>query len=132
MSDPWLNPFKDVIDRRIAKSLLKEKLLVGNGTLCDFAMGHYYYGLHRDKDSWVFREWAPNAKSIFVIGVFTDWKEKEEFMMTRINPMGNWEVFMPTGWFRMKRLKYSMPRYGNLKKTINGVINILLLRLLLR
>jgi len=23
----------------IAKSLLKEKLLVGNGTLCDFAMG---------------------------------------------------------------------------------------------
>ena len=97
MSDPWLNPFKDVIDRRIAKSLLKEKLLVGNGTLCDFAMGHYYYGLHRDKDSWVFREWAPNAKSIFVIGVFTDWKEKEEFMMTRINPMGNWEVFLPRG-----------------------------------
>jgi 1,4-alpha-glucan branching enzyme len=95
MSDPWLNPFKDVIDRRIAKCLLKEKLLIGNGTLCDFAMGHYYYGLHRGKDSWVFREWAPNAKSIFVIGVFTDWKEKKEFMMKRINPMGNWEVFLP-------------------------------------
>ena len=95
MSDPWLNPFKDVIDRRIAKCLLKEKMLVGNGTLCDFAMGHYYYGLHRDKDSWVFREWAPNAKSIFVIGVFTDWKEKKEFMMKRINTMGDWEVFLP-------------------------------------
>jgi len=95
LSDPWLNPFTDVIDRRIAKCLLKEKQLVGNGTLCDFSMGHYYYGLHRNNDSWVFREWAPNANNIFVIGVFTEWKEKKEFMMKRINSMGDWEIFLP-------------------------------------
>ena len=52
----------NVIDRRMAKCLLKEKHLAGKGTLCDFAMGHYYYGLHRNNNSWVFREWAPNAK----------------------------------------------------------------------
>jgi len=96
-SDPWLNPFTEVIDRRITKCLSKEKLLVGKGTLCDFAMGHYYYGLHRNNDSWIFREWAPNAKSIFVIGEFTDWMEKKEFMMKTINPMGDWEIILSPG-----------------------------------
>ena len=94
-SDPWLNPFTSVIDRRYAKCLLKEKQLAGNGTIVDFAMGHHYYGLHRTNDSWVFREWAPNAQSIFIIGVFNDWKEKKEFMMKRINSMGNWEIYLP-------------------------------------
>ena len=94
-SDPWLNPFIDVIDRRITKCLQKEKQLVGNGTLCDFSMGHYYYGLHRNNDSWVFREWAPNANNIFIIGVFTEWKEKNEFMLKRINSMGDWEIHLP-------------------------------------
>ncbi len=93
-SDPWLKPFTEVIDRRIAKCLSKEKKLIANGTLCDFAMGHYYYGLHRNNDSWVFREWAPNAKQIFVIGVFTGWKEKPEFMMKRINSPGDWEIIL--------------------------------------
>src|SRR5664279_338395 len=94
LSDPWLDPFREVIDRRITKCLLKEKHLTGNGNLCEFGMGHYYYGLHRLKDSWVFREWAPNAISIFVIGVFTGWKEKKEFMMNRINNNGDWEIFL--------------------------------------
>ena len=94
LSDPWLKPFTEVIDRRIAKCLSKEKNLVGNGTLCDFAMGHYYFGLHRNNDSWVFREWAPNANKIFVIGVFTGWKEKQEYMMNKINPAGDWEIIL--------------------------------------
>jgi 1,4-alpha-glucan branching enzyme len=94
-SDPWLNPFTGVIDRRYAKCLLKEKQLAGKGSICDFAMGHHYYGLHKNNDSWVFREWAPNAQSIFIIGVFNDWKEKKDFMMKRINSMGDWEIFLP-------------------------------------
>ena len=95
LSDPWLNPFINIIDRRISKCLAKEKQLVGKSELVDFAIGHYYYGLHRNNDSWVFREWAPNAKSIFIIGVFTSWKEQKAFMMTRINEMGDWEIILP-------------------------------------
>ena len=92
ISDPWLKPFTGVIDKRIEKCLSKEKHLIGNGSLSDFAMGHYYYGLHRNNDNWVFREWAPNAKNIFVIGIFTGWKEKQEFQMKRINSQGDWEL----------------------------------------
>jgi len=95
ISDPWLKPFTGIIDKRIGKCLSKEKHLIGNGSLSDFAMGHYYYGLHRNDDCWVFREWAPNAKSIFVTGIFTGWKEKEDFMMKRVNPQGDWEIILP-------------------------------------
>ncbi len=93
--DEWLNPFTGIIDNRIEKCLLKEKRLVGAGALSNFAMGHYYYGLRREKENWVFREWAPNANNIFLIGVFSGWKEKEEFRMTRINDHGDWELILP-------------------------------------
>lgn len=94
-SDPWLNPFRGVIDRRSARCLMKEKQLADDSNLCDFAMGHFYYGLHSDNQAWVFREWAPNASKIFIIGVFTEWKEKPDYMMKRINQMGDWEIHLP-------------------------------------
>jgi 1,4-alpha-glucan branching enzyme len=95
-SDPWLEPFTNVIDRRFAKCLLKEKLLIGNGSLSDFAMGHHYFGLHRTNDSWVFREWAPNATRIFMVGIFSGWKEKQEYSLNRINTAGDWEIYLPS------------------------------------
>ena len=95
LSDPWLKPFTGIIDKRIAKCISKEKHLIGNGSLIDFAMGHHYYGLHRNNDSWVLREWAPNAKNIFLTGNFTGWKDKEEFMLKRVNPNGDWEIILP-------------------------------------
>jgi len=95
IADPWLKPFTGQIEKRIAKSLLKEKQLIGNGTLIDFSMGHLYYGLHQNNDSWIFREWAPNATCIYLTGNFTGWKEMNEFKMNRLNPMGDWEIILP-------------------------------------
>jgi 1,4-alpha-glucan branching enzyme len=95
ISDPWLKPFTGVIDKRIGKCISKKKHLIGNGTLADFAMGHYYYGLHQVNDHWVFREWAPNATTVFFTGVFNSWQEKQEFMMKRINNQGDWEIELP-------------------------------------
>ncbi|MCU0460904.1 MAG: alpha amylase C-terminal domain-containing protein [Bacteroidales bacterium] len=93
--DPWLKPFTEIIDERISKCHQKERQLAGSGTLSGFAMGHFYYGLHRDKDNWIFREHAPNATDIFLKGTFTGWKEKPEFRMTRINQHGDWEIIFP-------------------------------------
>ena len=95
ISDSWLKPFTGVIDKRIGKCLIKEKHLIGNGLLTDFGMGHYYYGLHRNNDNWVFREWAPNATAVFLTGIFTGWKEKKGFMLTKINLNGDWEIILP-------------------------------------
>jgi 1,4-alpha-glucan branching enzyme len=94
-SDLWLKPYIDIIKSRIDKCGLKEKHLAGEKDLCEFAMGHYYYGLHFDKEGWIFREWAPNAKSIFLIGVFNNWKEKPLYRLNRINQHGDWEIKLP-------------------------------------
>ena len=41
----------------------------------------------------MFREWAPNAKEIYIIGDFNDWKEHGDFRMYRVkNSPGVWEV----------------------------------------
>ena len=91
-SDPLLKPYADVINSRIRKCVTKEKTLAKEGTLADFALGHYYYGLHRTKGGWVFREWAPNATDIYLTGTFNDWQEKPDYKMTRINAEGDWEI----------------------------------------
>jgi len=93
-SDPWLKPFIPVIEKRIGTCLQKEKLLTGDKALKDFALGHHYYGLHRTDTGWVFREWAPNATAIYLIGVFSDWKESEKYLLRRINRYGDWEIIL--------------------------------------
>ncbi len=94
-SDPWLDPFKGIIESRISKCIAKELQLAGDGKLIEFAMGHYYYGLHRSQDGWIFREWAPNADDIYLTGMFSNWKEKSAFRLERINSYGDWEIKLP-------------------------------------
>ncbi|HEX2968169.1 MAG TPA: alpha amylase C-terminal domain-containing protein [Bacteroidales bacterium] len=94
-SDPWLDPFRNAIDARIEKCSAREKELIGNDSLSGFAMGHHYYGLHRTNEGWVFREWAPNATKIYITGNFTLWKDQDEYLLTKINSNGDWEIHLP-------------------------------------
>lgn len=93
--DPWLEPFIPVINDRYRKCTARDLELSGDGSLCDFAQGHKYYGLHREKDHWLFREWAPNATDIFLTGTFSEWKENENYRLKKINPEGDWEIILP-------------------------------------
>jgi 1,4-alpha-glucan branching enzyme len=97
LSDPWLEPYKGIIEARISKCHTKERHLAGEGSLKQFAMGHYYYGLHFNNAGWIFREWAPNAQSIYLTGTFSKWKEKPEYRLERINHYGDWEIILPPG-----------------------------------
>ena len=60
-NDPWLAPYKEAIEGRYQYVVNKEKNLTGNGrqTLSEMASGYLYFGLHKTKSGWVFREWAP-------------------------------------------------------------------------
>ena len=74
-NDPWLEPYADAINGR-------------------HASGYLYFGLHRTDNGWVFREWAPNATQIFLIGTFNDWKEEKKYSLKR-KANGNWGIKLP-------------------------------------
>jgi len=95
LADQWLEPYVVQIENRHKKCITREAELAGEGSLCDFAGGHYYYGLHRIKGGWVFREWAPAAEEIYLIGSFNSWKERVEYRLKRLNIEGDWEVVLP-------------------------------------
>ena len=93
-NDPWLEPFEGAIRGRHDHALWKLNQLTNNGkkTLSDFASGHLYFGLHKLPKGWVFREWAPNATDIYLIGDFNNWQEDEKYRCKRIEGTGNWEL----------------------------------------
>ena len=94
--DEWLVPYKEVIDRRNKMILeLRDRLSV-DGSLSKGMNNHMYYGLHHDaKGNWVFREFAPNATKIYLIGEFNNWKRTEAYALKPIGG-GNWEIVLPS------------------------------------
>ncbi|MEE1232186.1 MAG: alpha amylase C-terminal domain-containing protein [Phocaeicola sp.] len=94
-NDPWLEPFAKAIEGRHLHAIAKEKELVGKKSLSEFAGGYLYYGLHFESPEWVFREWAPNAKEIYLIGDFSDWKPTARYKLKRLRGTGNWEIRLP-------------------------------------
>ena len=72
--DPYLMPFKSDIELRMKNYEQKRQELVGqNGSLCEFANGHEYFGIHKLKNGWVYREWAPGADEMYFTGDFNNW-----------------------------------------------------------
>ncbi|MCD4770707.1 MAG: 1,4-alpha-glucan-branching enzyme, partial [Bacteroidales bacterium] len=94
-SDPWLEPFGHIIDDRTDAYLEKLYELTINGTLEEFSSGHLYYGMHRSGSELIFREWAPNAKKIYLTGSFNNWQEEEIFSLKKISINGDWELIIP-------------------------------------
>lgn len=95
--DPYLEPFEEAITGRYNHALWKIGQLTQNGksTLSDFANGFDYFGLHKiANDGWVFREWAPNATNIYLLGDFNEWREIDEYRCTRLDS-GTWELKLP-------------------------------------
>ena len=91
-NDPWLEPYKEAITGRHQHAINKEKELIGKKTLSDFATGHLYFGMHRTEKGWTFREWAPNATEIYLIGDFNGWQEQAKYKLKRVKNTGNWEI----------------------------------------
>ncbi len=97
-NDPWLTPYTGAIEGRHDHALWRENQLTGGKmNLKDFASGYLYYGLRRTESGWVFREWAPNATDIWLIGDFSGWEEQERFRLKRINDAGDLELKVPLG-----------------------------------
>ncbi|RJP94668.1 MAG: 1,4-alpha-glucan-branching enzyme [Desulfobacteraceae bacterium] len=103
--DPLLKPYQKTIARRLQKiSDTEHRLTEGKMTLADFASGHEFFGLHHDEDGWIFREWAPHADAIYIIGDMTGWRETQKYRLQQAGPGGVWEIRMPSDSFHHQNL----------------------------
>ena len=94
-TDPYLAPYKVAIDVRHERILKTRDFIARDGSLSAGVNNHLYYGLHRTADGgWVFREWAPNATRIYLIGDCNNWKRTEGYALKPIGG-GNWELTLP-------------------------------------
>ena len=100
-NDPWLEPYAPAIEGRHADAERKlAHLTADSGSLVDFANAHRYFGLHRCADgSWVFREWAPNATAVYLVGDFSSWKPIPQYELNRLDGglSGVWEGHFAPG-----------------------------------
>ena len=95
--DKLLKPFAGIIEKRHQQVLAMEREFTYRTTrLSDSCNSYLYYGLHRTNEGWVFREWAPNATAIYLLGEFNDWRKHPDYALTKVGD-GNWEIKLPLG-----------------------------------
>ncbi|MBP5639820.1 MAG: alpha amylase C-terminal domain-containing protein [Victivallales bacterium] len=60
---------------------------------------HEQFGLHRLSDgSWIFREWLPGVKGVWLKGDFNGWRKEDAFMLHHTEN-GIWEGYFPASAF---------------------------------
>lgn len=93
--DPWLEPYEKDIEDRLARCMdTISQIAIDYGSLKKFAKGYEYFGINYDKKQkgWWYREWAPAAEALYLIGDFNDWN-RESHPLTK-NKEGIWELFL--------------------------------------
>jgi 1,4-alpha-glucan branching enzyme len=96
--DPWLEPHRDQLRDRYAHSrAMLAQYDATSGLLGQISQGHHYFGLNRgSRDGqpgvW-YREWAPGAGQLSLVGEFNGW-ERDANPMER-DPFGIWSLFLP-------------------------------------
>lgn len=89
--DPYLKDHSSDINLRMQRyQSVRSSILDGYDSLSDFANGWQYFGFHRTSDGWVYREWAPAAEALFLLGDFNDWN-RSSHPLTRLDN-GVWEI----------------------------------------
>ena len=103
LDDEYLKPYESAIRGRAQRAADRMRELTrGKCSLADWANAHNYYGLHKEKRTdhcststsdfdWVFREWAPHATSMWLVGDFNGWKIDPDFEVFRIPGTDVWE-----------------------------------------
>ena len=91
-TDPNLAPFEPDLQLRMQLYRDACRRLAGDGSLSDFANGSLYYGFQLGRNGWYYREWAPGAEKMSLIGDFNGW-DPEKNPMKKVGN-GNWQVFV--------------------------------------
>ena len=94
LDDPFLLPYAEAIRGRAQRADDRLAELTNGQSLVDWANAHQFYGLHFKPgrpSRWVFREWLPNATSVWLVGDFNGWKTDLAFELFRRPGSDVWE-----------------------------------------
>ncbi|MDX1909776.1 MAG: alpha amylase C-terminal domain-containing protein [Bacteroidia bacterium] len=94
--DSWLEPYEPEIRARLQRCLdTRAAIEAAHGSLRAFASAHHHLGFSYDPDQrgWWYREWAPAAEALYLIGDFNGWERRSHPLHMRED--GVWEVFVP-------------------------------------
>jgi len=95
VDDGWLEPYEPEINARFQNFTDQlEKIKKQYGSLKKFASIDQFLGFNYDKKAkgWYYREWAPAADSLYLMGDFNQW-DTEKHPMTKTDH-GIWEIFL--------------------------------------
>lgn len=89
--DPWLAPYEEDINSRFDRYQNK---LSEFKDIVDFASAKNFFGFNYDteKQGWYYREWAPSAHALSLIGDFNEWNDQSNPLKSIGN--GVWECFL--------------------------------------
>jgi 1,4-alpha-glucan branching enzyme len=97
-NDPWLQPYADRLRERYRyfRNVLASFDATG-GLLGQVSQGHHYFGLNRGelwgKPGVWYREWAPAALQLRLIGDFNEWNRMGHPLVR--DQFGVWSLFLP-------------------------------------
>ena len=96
LADSWLAPYEREIKARLRLyDSQMERLTRKWGSLEEGARGYARMGFNRDPQTgeWIYREWAPGARELYLIGDFNGWNRSA----TPLSPdkEGIWHVRLP-------------------------------------
>ena len=100
--DTLLKPYAAQLRERFAHyQRFRTKIEKTGGVLGEISQGHHYFGFNRgEHDSemgvW-YREWAPNAHALSLIGDFNDWNRDVNRMS--VDEWGIWHLFLPDRYY---------------------------------
>ena len=93
--DLWLEPYtQDIVDRMVRFQDEMKYIKAAHGSIKEFAAWDDYLGFNYDAKNkgWWYREWAPAAHGLFLIGDFNNWDRQATPLERAVN--GSWEVFV--------------------------------------
>ena len=89
--DPQLQNYENDINLRMERhTRIRQQMLRDKENLAQIANGHLFFGFHRTETGWVYREWAPAAEAMHLIGEFNNWNRTSHPMTRKDN--GVWEI----------------------------------------
>jgi 1,4-alpha-glucan branching enzyme len=92
--DPWIKKYENDINLRMENYFTTRKNLLGKmRKLKSFANAHLFYGFHLTRNGWYYREWAPEADEVNLIGDFNNWDPKAHPLEKKEGRY--WEIYIP-------------------------------------